>query len=59
MSELSSVSGQELEERLGTLLSRIESLLVEVGPRLTDLGLMRREAGMIAQELDRRKKDGK
>ena len=52
--DLSVCDPAELKQRMSVLLSRLDHLLRETGPKLREIGLLRTEADIILTELRRR-----
>lgn len=65
--DLSGCELPELKQRMNVILSRLDHLLRDTGPKLREIGLLRGEADIILVELRRRgiipkddpRKDGK
>lgn len=60
MVDLSTLDSEDLKQRGTTILTRLDGLFKEIGPKLTEIGQLREEFAMISDELERRgQKDGK
>lgn len=54
MTDLTIIDGNELEERMQTVLSEIDSLIKDIGPKLQKIGQLRVESAVILKELEKR-----
>lgn len=52
--DLSTIESSELEGRFRVLLTEIDLLLKEIGPKIQKTALLREEAGLLHSELERR-----
>jgi hypothetical protein len=52
--DLSAIDTDELKARLMTVVDRLDAVLIEIGPKIREIGNLRAEAAMIFSELDKR-----
>lgn len=54
MSALSSINQNDLRNRLESVLSSLDILFKDIGPKLQEIGSLREEAALIYEELKER-----